>query len=759
MHKVPVVLFIFVAVLLCYPIGADNYYPYVPDNPQQAFYRPEGTVPTVEMRRVPGCQIAWVNWDLLYRDYPQLRRLDQERVKQWLAETFGVISPDQSRLMGYRVRRVETVAGPEGQAHQYFRPSGYNRAHVQFSEIEVEGQTVRIAADPKGSGIGPGVSPRTPEQVADFNSFIRDYRRRIRDVLEAKDQLEELRRQANPDRTMIEALETSIAGTERTLRLLEARFMNVSYQEGWGRAIDAAREEARALPEAQRNQEVSLLDRELSILRKAGHSTGVATLGEAIHDALMSEAVGLIFARHNAAVRENGRHLGVVGAYAVLAYPREYAVYTGNGAETDPLGLVIRQAHLGRREMGDNVINLEQLPVRDWYGYDQTPRVGRENYRIDFGGQNLTDLAFQHNEITEVGRVWRIGFGMVDGTNIPAPGDPDLQNPPNREHYKKKYDVRSTKPWSFSHQAADAFYQAPNSVEDHMRRMLSRLRTDIGPMMPGTGPHEPKEFWRQALWRDVKRNDVPSAEVGNEFRRLTERTDPFAEASARAEVSAYLQALANRIICEHIPTVFQRMHEQGIVNTPFMNMYREFFYDWLAVYEPVKLLGAPIYDAATSDVMRTRAMELMEIAVHNIRSREATPAIEGQLERVLLGRHRIDAERAALMFGLFRTRNPLVTEALADVVLHSQSADRRAVAASRLVDNLLNVERPEVSSNVVAALQRMANVNLETASTAEIEDAPLARRILQTIQTQGRIVPPSCRWITSVTLPRILGGR
>jgi len=763
-------VFVGLCLIPCHAFAPDNYYPYIPLNPEQTFLRDsiESYRNRAQLVRVPGCSMAYVNWPLLYRDYPELRRLPPKRVRQMLAETFGVISVDQLSLMGLRTTSVAGLNANQLVDGTY-RPEGYDRAHFQFANIPVEGTGgVRMAVDIKGSGISPaGLSADGIEHAKEF--LRTRYRVLISEIDTLEQQLRDLERNPEFNQQRINEIKEELAHNNGRLKGFEPFIRPAVIQQEWGNLIQADLTAAQQINDpAQRDAAIARTNREFTRLRQMGHSSGVGTLGEMVNEAILAEAVGLHLANHNNRVREGGPHFGVVGVYGVIAFPRELGVYTGEGLNRDPMGLVLRQAHLGRRV--NNTVMPDQVLARDWYGYNQTSHVGATYYsdpnrradyweimRLDFGGQIINDPRYQHD------------FGMRDGRSIPAehPQDP---NAVDRARYKTEFDAQGTKVWGWSHEAADAFIRGHlNAIETHVENMLRDHRRDFG-RMESQQVYNPKALVRHQLWRDAPNPDANSVDVARAFESYVKNLNPSAaqemrdDGGAKLEIRRFLEALSNRILCKHIPAVF--------VNADYVNMftrikfYREFA-ETLGQYEAEKAIGANLYELSTNPNVRNLALTMLERAASSpVRawSESTTRLFEQQITRIILRGNETDRIRALEIAGTANVRSPIVYEALADTVLSQTSSHRNRLNASiNLISMFRGTERPEFSSSVERALTEIAtNPNLLRDSPLMVREAfrAEAQQILNNFAASGRrLTAIPCEWVGGVTLPRIFAAR
>ncbi len=98
-------LFVFILSFFWAPLG-------VPWSFSNERFRPEipeqiGTeVLEDESYFVPNCKLAFVNYDALRRDFPELQKMSNEQVDIWVLENFAYVSSDQLKLNGIRQTEI-----------------------------------------------------------------------------------------------------------------------------------------------------------------------------------------------------------------------------------------------------------------------------------------------------------------------------------------------------------------------------------------------------------------------------------------------------------------------------------------------------------------------------------------------------------------------------------------------------------------------------------------------------------------------------
>ncbi len=96
--------------------------------------------------RLKHAKVAWVDFDLMRADFPELRKLSDAEIEGWILDQFGFISEMQLKLRGLRVSDFEVTE----ESRIFYHPTNYDRAAV--APAELGGKSIGMI-DLKGDGL------------------------------------------------------------------------------------------------------------------------------------------------------------------------------------------------------------------------------------------------------------------------------------------------------------------------------------------------------------------------------------------------------------------------------------------------------------------------------------------------------------------------------------------------------------------------------------------------------------------------------
>lgn len=402
-----------------------------------------------------GARVVVADYDLIRRDFPQLRNLSHDEIDQWLLQNTAYMAAPQAQQEGANTR-IE-LSGKERSA---YRPPQYGRALVFQADSPFDDEmNARLNF------------VRSLMQVADeAQSGADDWSQK---KVELKEQFEN-------------GLKASFDQPSR--ETIERSFKTLEQSPNSRAELERDRQALMKIELSPRNH-IGLIDAKgVGALapRAGGHSDGLATLGEAIREYVYEKMVNTVFTHEDAGLR-------TVGTYAVI--DSGFGVKHQDGSAS-PGGIVLRQAHNRFDSHASLFSEADSLRIenilrkygitsagayRDVYPYDKINVQGTKSGAVlDFGGFLVVER-FHREAIHFYGQKVLID---PKRDQLVQP-DPNLRIPLEvwGTTVSGKEDPKLDNIWLWSHELAAAFREGRAGRDDvltHVRNLLGPVTSKLG---------------------------------------------------------------------------------------------------------------------------------------------------------------------------------------------------------------------------------------------------------------------------------------
>lgn len=402
-----------------------------------------------------GARVVVADYDLIRRDFPELRELGHHEIDQWLLSNTAYMSVPQTKQEG-----ANTKIEVNGNQRSAYRPPQYGRALVFQADSPFE--------DEKNERLR---FVRSLMQVSeDAQSGAQHWPQK---KAELKEQFEH-------------GLKMSFEQSEQ--ENIERIFRTLEQGPQSGAKLQKEHQALMKIELNPRNH-IGLIDAKgvgsLSP-RPGGHSDGLATLGEAIREYVYEKMVNTVFTHEDVGLR-------TVGTYAVI--DSGFGVKHQDGSAS-PGGIVLRQAHNRFDSHASLFSEADSLRIenilrkygittagayRDVYPYDKINVQGTKSGAVlDFGGFLVVER-FHREAIHFYGQ--RV---LIDPTRdqLVQP-DPNLRIPLEvwGTTVSGKEDPKLDNIWLWSHELATAFREGRAGRDDiltHVRNLLGPVSSKLG---------------------------------------------------------------------------------------------------------------------------------------------------------------------------------------------------------------------------------------------------------------------------------------
>jgi hypothetical protein len=99
---------------------------------------------------VEGAEVAWANYELIRKDFPQIAHLSDAQISNWLIQNFAYLGRDQQMLDS--IRQSPIPIDPVRKSRAIYRPAGWTRSGI----LEAQDENSRVIGMVDVKGIGHG---------------------------------------------------------------------------------------------------------------------------------------------------------------------------------------------------------------------------------------------------------------------------------------------------------------------------------------------------------------------------------------------------------------------------------------------------------------------------------------------------------------------------------------------------------------------------------------------------------------------------